>query len=201
MRTLFTPFPVDHRLSATLVLCLAALTSPLARAATLEGQSFDNAIRFADSTLRLNGLGMRAVYIIKGYVAGLYLTGRATTEQEVKAMPGPKRVQMRMLLSVDSIEFNKALVSGIRKNATQDELARLDERIVVFGQAIKAIGTLNKGDVINLDFVPDQGMTMTVNGTRRGPVIMGSDFYDAVLGIFVGNRPVDAKLKRGLLGQ
>jgi len=35
----------------------------------------------------------------------------------------------------------------------------------------------------------------------KGSAIAGADFFGAVLGIFVGGHPIDARLKKGLLGQ
>lgn len=183
------------------VLCLAALVAPWAGAATLEGQRFEDSTRLANSELRLNGLGLRAVFIIKGYVAGLYLNEKAATPHEVAAMAGPKRLQLRMLRSAGPDDFNNALVAGIRKNAGEAELARLNERIGQLERTINAIGATVTGDVINLDYVPERGTTLAVNGAIKGAAITGPDFYNAVLGIFVGDNPVDTRLKKGLLGQ
>jgi len=117
------------------------------------------------------------------------------------AAPGPKRVQLRLLLDAPPQVFNKALVSGIRKNASEAELVSLSERIDQFESMINAAGSLRQGDTIDLDFTPDKGMTLAVNGAAQPTVVAGADFYNAVLGIFVGAHPVDAKLKSGLLGQ
>lgn len=172
-----------------------------AGAATMEGLVFEDGVRLANRELRLNGLGIRAVFIIRGYVAGLYLGEKAVTSQEVTAMPGPKRLQLRMLRAAGPDDFNNALVAGIRKNASETELARLNGRISQLEHTINAIGMTDMGDVINFDYVPGLGTTLAVNGTLRGTAIAGADFYNAVLGIFVGERPVDERLKRGLLGQ
>lgn len=181
--------------------CLSLLTASLASAATLEGQTFEDGIRVANRELRLNGLGLRAVFLIKGYVAGLYLNEKATTLSEIVGMPGPKRLQLRMLRGAGPDDFNSALVEDIRKNATATELARLNERIGQLESTIKAIGTTVRGDVIYLDYVPGLGTTLAVNGTAKGTAIAGADFYNAVLGIFVGDAPVDENLKKGLLGR
>jgi len=186
------------KLSSVLLSSMLALH---AGAATLEGVSFDDTIRLAGSPLQLNGLGLRAVSILKGYVAGLYLTKKAATAEEAMAAPGPKRVQLRLLLDAPPQVFNKALVSGIRKNASEAELVSLSERIDQFESMINAAGSLRQGDTIDLDFTPDKGMTLAVNGAAQPTVVAGADFYNAVLGIFVGAHPVDAKLKSGLLGQ
>ena len=183
------------------IVCATVLVSSAASAATFEGVRFDDSVRVANHELRLNGMGIRAVFIIRGYVAGLYLPGRARTIQEVMALPGPKRIQLRMLRDAKSADFTKALVSGIKKNASAGELDALRERVVQFESAIEAIGTATKGVPINLDFEPQHGLTLSVNGVMKGSAIAGADFFGAVLGIFVGDRPIDARLKKGLLGQ
>jgi len=181
--------------------CATLLVSTCASAATFEGVRFDDSIRLANRELRLNGMGIRAVFIIRGYVAGLYLTDRATTMQDVMAMPGPKRIQLRMLRDAKSTDFTKALVAGIKKNASPSELEALHERIAQLESAIETFGTTAKGDTINLDFEPERGLTLSVNGVMKGSAIAGADFFGAVLGIFVGGHPIDARLKKGLLGQ
>lgn len=188
------------KLTTTFAL-LAALAAPGAGAATVEGQRFDDTAALGNSELRLNGVGLRAVFIIKGYAAGLYLGEKASTWPQVSALAGPKRVQLRMLRSAGPDDFNKALVAGIRKNASEAELAALSERIAQLERTISTIGSTIKGDVINLDYVPQRGMTLSVNGQQKGGEIAGADFFNAVLGIFVGDHPIDARLKSGLLGQ
>lgn len=183
------------------VLCLAALATTHASSAVLEGLRFDDSTRVAGSELKLNGLGLRAVFIIKAYVAGLYLNGKATSLQDAMAAPGPKRVQIRMLRDAGSEDFKKALVSGIEKNASEAELVILRERIRQFEQTIDSIGVARLGDTINLDYVPERGTTLVVNDIVKGTPIRGTDFYNALLGIFLGDNPVDRRLKQGLLGQ
>lgn len=189
------------RFLAIALACCAALsvTAP-AQAAALEGAQFDDAVKLAGRELRLNGLGLRAVYVIKGYVAGLYLAERADTPQAVMQTKGPKRLQIRMLREARPEDFNKSLVSGMRRNASEAELHALAERIDQLERIIESTGGVKKGDVIDLDFVPERGMTLAMNGSVRGAAIAGADFYNALLAIFVGEHPVDAKLKRGLLG-
>ena len=183
------------------IVCLAIAGAGTAGAATLEGQRFDDAVRLADQPLRLNGVGVRAVMFVKGYVAGLYLHEKAASLQDMVGMQGAKRLQLRMLHGATPEDFNKALVSGIRKNSSEGELTRLQARMGQLEQTIVSIGGIRKGDVIDFDYVPELGTTLSVNGAGKGPAIAGADFYAAVLGIFVGEHPVDARLKRGLLGQ
>ena len=65
---------------------------------------------------------------------------------------------------------------------------------------LKAIGEAKKGDVINFDYTPDGGTRITVNGQPKGNPIPGADFFSAVLRIWLGDKPADETLKKGMLG-
>ncbi|HWL72643.1 MAG TPA: chalcone isomerase family protein, partial [Burkholderiaceae bacterium] len=57
-----------------------------------------------------------------------------------------------------------------------------------------------KGDVINFDYTADGGTRISVNGQPRGEAIPGADFFSAVLRIWLGEKPADEALKKGMLG-
>lgn len=178
----------------------AALAMPLS-AATLDGLEFSDAARLGGRELPLNGLGVRAVFIFKAYVAGLYLGERTPVAQDALRQPGPKRLQLRMLMEIGSPDIKKALVDGMQKNVTPAQWQAMQDRVLQFSRTIESIGVARRGDTINLDFLPDQGLQLAVNDVPRGSPIAGADFYRALLEIFVGDDPVDTRLKRGLLGQ
>ena len=179
---------------------LAMLSTPSV-AASLQGQRFDDNTRLAAQELALNGLGLRSILFIKVYVAGLYLPEKATTFRVIANMPGPKRLQLRMLRKADADDFIEALVEGIEENTSKAELAQLSARMQQLTHTINAIGSVVAGDSLNFDFVPGVGTSVTLNGMKRGTVIEGADFYNAVLKIFIGEEPVDERLMAGLLGK
>lgn len=186
-------------------LLLAALAGllPAAHAAKpikVEGYTFAGDIRLADTALELNGVGYRAVSWLKGYAAGLYLPRRATTAAQVLAMTGPKRLQLRMLLDVDTEEFVKAFDKGIARNTPPAEVTRLADRMARFDAQMRALRKVAKRDVIDLDYLPASGLQLSVNGKPRGEPLPGEDLYAALLRIFIGERPTDPELKVGLLG-
>jgi len=187
-----------HLLIAALTLAAA---SPWAGAQMrIEGQTFDAVARVADTDLMLNGVGVRAVAWLKGYAAALYLPAKASTPPEVLASTGAKRLQMRLLQDVAAEEFVKAIDKGFARNTPADQLPALAERKAIFDSQVQAVGKVKKGDVVNLDFVPGSGLVFSLNGKARGAAIPGDDLYAAVLRIFLGDKPVDARLKAGLLG-
>jgi hypothetical protein len=178
------------------------LALPLAAPAqqTLEGHTFAAGALVGGQPLQLNGVGLRAVAWLKGYAAGLYLPARATTAAQATALPGAKRIDLRMLQDVPAAEFVKAIDKGIARNTPESRHAALAERRAAFDRAVTAVGTVRKGDVVHLDYVPGTGLVFLLNGRLRGEPIPGEDFYAAVMLIFLGERPVDARLKAGLLG-
>jgi hypothetical protein len=54
--------------------------------------------------------------------------------------------------------------------------------------------------VITLDYIPESGTRVTLNGEPKGEAIAGDDFYRALLRIWLGENPVDSSLKKALLG-
>ena len=186
------------------LIALAALAFlPSAHAATpitLENQTFPADATVAGTPLQLNGVGLRAAFVYKVYLAGLYLPARAATGPAVFAQAGPKRVQVRMLMDGPSDEFAKAFTGGIAKRTPAAEVAAMQDRIAAFDRTLRSVGQVHKGDVVDLDFAPAVGLTMTVNGKPCGAPVPGADLYAALLRIFVGDRPVDAKMKAGMLG-
>ena len=181
------------------LISLVVLIGLNASAAEVDGHRFDDRVRVADTDLVLNGIGFRAVLMFKAYAAALYMTEKADKPAGVLAVKGAKRIQIKMLLDVDAKEFSKAVNVGIPRNSTEEETAALKDRMDQFDLSIDAIGKIRKGDLVTLDFVPGKGLVFSLNGVVKGQPIAGADFYAGVLRIFVGDKPVDQKLKAGLL--
>ncbi|WP_233584661.1 chalcone isomerase family protein [Aquabacterium soli] len=170
-----------------------------AHAAVLESQRFDDNVVVADRTLRLNGLGLRGVAWIKAFVAGLYVAAPSRDPGQLMAMQGPKRLRLKIMLEAPSKELSKAFSKGVRRNEVAAVQGQLGERMAVFAGLIDSLGTLKVGDALDVDFVPGQGAQLRHNGKAVGEPVAGEDFYRALLKIFIGERPVDARLKEGML--
>jgi hypothetical protein len=194
-----------QRRHALITLCGLALL-PGARAAEapvlVEGQSFDRQLRLLGSDLLLNGTGVRSVAWFKAFAVGLYLTAGAATAGQALAMPGAKRLRMRMLTDAPASAFAQAFRKGLARNVSgPPALAALEARMTDFEDSITGLGKVRKGDVIDLDLDPARGTLFAVNGTLRHGPIAGDDFYSALLRAFIGEQPYDEKLRAGLLGQ
>lgn len=182
-----------------LLLVFGGAMSAGAQAAEFEGQRFDEKLTLADRPLVLNGMGLRGVAWIKAFVVGMYLPTRTTDGMKAIAMTGPKRLQLRIMLNAPSKELSKAVRGGVRKNELPEQQAALASRVDALGQSIDSIGDLSPGDVLDLDFIPNKGTQIRYNGKVVGGYVAGDDFYRSVMKIFVGDRPVDKRMKAGLL--
>jgi hypothetical protein len=167
----------------------------------VEGHSYPRRTEVAGAELLLNGTGVRSVAWFKGFTAGLYLQSRAATTAQALATTGPKRLQMQLLHDVPAAEFVKAFDKGVGRNTSAEEMPQLTARMGRFATLVGAVGTVKKGDLIQLDLEPGRGTAFRLNGKLRGEPIAGDDFFAALLRSFIGPKPYDARLKAGLLGQ
>jgi hypothetical protein len=190
---------VVGRLIAALALAFAALGAS-AQTVEVEGVKLDPTAQVGGAALQLNGAGVRTRAIFKVYVAGLYVPAKANSAAALLSQKGPRRVAITMLRNVDADTFSGALIEGLQKNLSEAQYAGFKSQIDTFTANFKAAGEAKKGDVIHLDFAPDAGTRVIVNGKAQGSAIAGEDFYTALLRIWLGDKPADADLKKGMLG-
>ena len=183
-------------LAAAALVCAAAGVQ--AQVVELEGVKLEPTAQVGGTALQLNGAGLRTRAIFKVYVAGLYVPQKSADAAALLAQKGPRRITITMLRNVDSDSFAGALNDGLRGNHTEAQVAALKPQIDTMNANLKAVGEAKKGDVIHFEYLPDSGTRVTVNGQPRGTAIPGEDFFTAVLRVWIGDKPVDGDLKKGL---
>lgn len=192
------------RISRALGLMGAAAALSIAAqvgAAEVGGVRLDDTVRVANQELKLNGAGVRYKAIFKVYVAGLYLQERKSTVQSVLASPGARRITIVMLRDVSNEELGRGFMSGIQHNSDKSEKAKLIMQLQKFGEIFASIPELKKGDVLTTDWIPGAGTVVHVNGSKVSDVLPDVAFYNALLKIWLGEKPVDATLKPLMLGE
>jgi hypothetical protein len=173
----------------------AGLNLTAVQARDLSGVSMPETVNVEGKTLRLNGMGVRReVVFIKEYVIALYLEKPTTRGEVAVQSDAAKRVVLTMLRDVSQDMFVEAIESGIMRNSAPD-MPRLRARL---DQLEQAVPDLKKGDVIDLTWLPGDGTV--VRGHGKSLTIPGKDLADAMFSIWLGPNPVEASLKRDLLG-
>jgi hypothetical protein len=187
-------------MSVALAVGLLGVGPALAQPVEFEGQKFEPTVQLAGQTLVLNGVGLRKRAIFKVYAAGLYGPQKSNAPAAFILDKGARRVSLRMLRDVDADSFVSSFNEGLKANHSEAQLAAIAPQIETLTATLKSIGEAKRGDAINFDFTPEAGTVITVNGQPRGTPMPGAEFYSAVLRIWLGEKPADDTLKRGLLG-
>ncbi len=180
--------------SLLLLLCLP-ITSP---AQEVAGVKVPDQITLAGSPLTLNGAGIRSKFFFDIYVGALYLPQKTDNAETAINMPGPKRVLMHFLYKeVAREKLTGGWNEGFENNLSREQFKALQTRLVDFNRLFV---TVKRGDTIELDYLPDSGTQVSINGQVKGR-IPGNAFYSALLRVWLGQDPADDDLKEAMLGE
>ena len=180
-----------------------SLMTAITMAATVDvaGVKLDDTIELRGAKLELNGAGVRYKAVFKVYAAGLYLTKRASTPEEVMAAPGPKRLSITMLREIDSAELGKLFTRGVEDNSPKGEMSKLIPGLLRMSQIFSDQKKLLPGENFLIDWIPGTGTVITVKGKVQGEPFKEPEFFNALMRIWLGPNPADWKLKDALLGK
>ncbi len=170
-------------------------------AVTVAGVAYADSMEMQGAPLLLNGAGVRYKAVFKVYSAGLYLSKKASTPEEVMAMPGPKRISITMLREIDANELGKLFTRGVEDNTGRAELSKLVPSLFRMGQVFAEQKKLLPGDNFVLEWTPAGGTLLFVKGKQQGEAFPEAEFFNALLRIWLGPSPADWKLKDALLGK
>ena len=175
--------------------------SAWSQAVTVADVKYEPTQALGDSTVQLNGAGVRYKAVFKVYTAGLYLEKKASTPQEVASQRGPKRLSITMLREIDSTELGKLFSRGMEDNMDRAAFSRIVPGVLRMSQIFSDDKKLQAGDQFMIDWIPGTGTVITVKGKVQGEPFKEPEFFNALMGIWLGNLPADFKLKDALLGK
>ncbi len=179
----------------------AALPTAAQQATELAGVRYPASVSLGGSNLQLNGAGIRYRFVVKVYTAGLYIQGKATTPEQALAATGPKRIQVHMLREIDANELGRLLTRGMQDNAPRGEFSKFIPGMLKLAELFSARKRLRAGEYFSVDYVPGTGTRVLVNGKPESDLITEPEFFNALLRIWLGEKPADDGLKDALLGK
>lgn len=181
------------------ILGMVLILSCPAAAREMAGVSISDQVSQADGTvLKFNGAGIRSKFVIKVYLAMLYMENPSNERDQVIGDPGAKQLIMHFLYKeVGKDDLIEAWNAGFEGNGSPAQLEELKADIERFNSMFD---TVRKGDRIVLDYAPGTGTVVTIAAVEKG-TIAGKDFNDLLLAIWLGDKPVGKKLRDGLLGK
>jgi len=180
----------------TVAVLAVALAVPPVLAASLADVTLPDEVVISGKTLKLNGMGLREKMWVDVYVAGFYLEQPTAEAATAIASQQIKRVVMHFLTNkATKSKMDNAWTEGFEGNSP-DQLAALKGRLDTFKGFF---GNMKDGDRVEITMEPGKGTVVSFNGTEKGAV-EGDDFAQALLRVWLGNRPPSEDLKAGMLG-
>ena len=158
-----------------------------------------NSMKAGGSDLVLNGAGIRKkALVLKLYSGGLYLTQKSSDDNGI--INADNAMAMKLVITssfVSSEAMSEAVEDGFDASMDGDTSALSSEIakfITFFSDEIV------EDDTFDITYQPGKGVVCYKNNVELGTVT-GMDFKKALFGIWLGDDPVDKKLKKAMLGK
>jgi len=182
-----------------LVLVVSMITINMAIAQTEVGEvTLPNSVNFGNEKLQLNGAGIRKkAMVLKLYSGGLYLVKKSSDAKSI--MNADETMAIKLVITssfVSSEAMSEAVQEGFEAS-TGGNVAPLASEIAKFISFFS--DEIVENDVFDITYQKGSGVVVYKNNKEKGTVL-GMNFKKALFGIWLGNDPVDSKLKKALLG-
>jgi hypothetical protein len=163
---------------------------------TLAGVTLPDTVQAGGKTLVLNGLGLRKKFMVKVYVAGLYLEQKSSDPAAILKADTPKRIVMHFVRGVTKNQIVDAFNESFESN-TPDARQTMKAEI---NQFLGALDSVHDGDEILLTYLPGTGTTVAINGKEK-LTISAPAFAPVLFSVWLGPKPPSPEMKEGLLGR
>lgn len=182
---------------ACIALMVLLMAASAASARVVDGVDMSETLQFGDDVLVLNGVGTRVVmYVIKPYVAGLYLKAAETDARKIMMADETMAIRLNIISGTGRGTMMSALRKGIR-SALDDiggDFEMIRSRFDAF-QDFFPEDKFEEGNFVDFAYVSAEGLKIYKNGSFTG-VIEGIDFKQAFFGIWLNeSSPADSDLK------
>ena len=186
------------RIISQLLLLLTVVTLP-AQAKQIAGITLPDTLDAGSVTLVLNGAGVRSKMWMDIYAGGLYLKSKNSEPSKIVSNDEPMAIKLHIVSGLVSSEAMEEATREGFDNTTGGDTAALADSIDSFMAVFKE--TIVEGDVFDIIHIPGKGIDIYKNGSFKSTVAGGMVFKEALFGIWLGDKPADKKLKRGMLGE
>lgn len=177
-----------------LMLCMTSMASAQGR--KIAGITFPPELKTKTGSLYFNGCGLREKYTLDLYVAGLYLNKPTMDAKKVINSDAAQAIKIVIVSSkVTRDKFNESVKEGFANAAPYSATPAQIKKFKSFFAA-----PFKVKDEILMIYKPEKGTAVIINGKLKG-VVAGLPFKKALFAIWLGNKPAQGKLKKGMMGQ
>jgi hypothetical protein len=183
------------QLAALLLASAITLSPPPARAAEVGGVEFTDRLP-GEPPLELRGAAvLRFMALLRVYAAALWVGEGVDSSRVLEDVP--KRLEIEYFRAFSAEQFAESTRVKIGENVSPEDYARIEPRIEELNELYRSV---QPGDRYAITYLPGRGVELAFNGAPLG-WIEGADFGAAMFSIWLGERPLDASLKRRLLAR
>lgn len=177
-------------------LLLTLLLAGSASALEVAGVNLEPVVTVNNHLLKLNGYGLRNKFFIKVYIGSLYADKRLTSASTALNDSSDKLIRMNFLHSkVGKEKIIEAFSEGFSNNSPDlAGSAEVKKFLALF------TADFMRGDVVDLTLAANGNVTASHNGKLLGTVT-SAKLARGVLAIYLGDKPADESLKKGMLGK
>lgn len=173
-----------------------SFASVYAQKRTTAGVTFEAKTTINGKTLLYNGSGLREKYTFDLYVAALYLGRPSMDANKIINDDAEMGIHLQLVSNkVTREKFVETVKEGFG-NASHGKATDADiKKFMGF-----FTGEFKEGDKIYIQYTPGKGVSAIKNGKTLGTVA-GLEFKKALFSIWLGTKPADTSLKKGMLGK
>src|SRR5208282_2990109 len=132
-------------------------------AASLAGVTLPDTVQAGGTTLVLNGLGLRTKYMVKVYVAGLYLAQKSSEPSVILKADAPKRMVLQFLHGASKNQMTDAFAESFDDNTPDAKTTMKADTDRFLG----ALEPVKEGDQMVFTYVPATGTKLAINGREK----------------------------------
>jgi hypothetical protein len=155
-----------------------------------------DSVQAGGTRLVLNGLGLRTKFMVKVYVAGLYLAQKSSDPNIILKAETPKRIVMHFVRDVTENQIADGFSESFDNNTSEAKRTMKADIDRLFA----ALESVKDGDEMVFTYLPGTGTSLTIGGKEK-LTIAGPGFARVLFSVWLGPKPPKAGLKKGILGQ
>ena len=159
-----------------IVLMASSIVPLSAKTQTVKGNTYADTAEVGVRTLMLIGAGLRERWWLDVYTMGAYAENRTCDPQMLISMDGAKSLRIDLLRDVDAKNMADALEDALDKNLPPGGSPGIRSQIDTFLGYFEK--DLEKGNSMELTYVPGVGTALMQNREQQGAAMPGKGFAD-----------------------
>ncbi len=183
---------------------IAALLGLSATAGTIDvaGVKMEDSLAIYNNTLVLNGAGVVSTGKTQLYIVKIYAKKKFASVDQLFQVPGPKRLVITaMAKEFDTAPIMKLFNRNVESQADKTDMAKLVPGLMSLGKIFGTYKAIKPGESLIFDWAPYAGLVMYMDGKLLGEPFKEPEFFRAAMSIWMGESPMEPKLRDALLGK